>query len=125
MSFGTVNPWKCRIVGWVISLRRMIRTWSPGLTRISGPGTVPLKPIASTNTPGLVSHRISSAVSSKTLTPFSVAGSSGLLPWESVSAGKASTLSRWPSSISLTLIPACAPLAPEAPLVPAATTAPA
>ena len=62
-------------------------------------------------------------MSSNTLTPFSIVGSSGWLPWPSVSAGNASTLARWPSSISWADI-SCAPVAPLAPLAPAATVPP-
>jgi hypothetical protein len=122
MSLGTVRPWKCNTVGCVISLWRMIRTLSPEAIRISGPGTVPLNAIASTDTPGEVSHWSSVAVSSNTFTPFSITGSSGSLPWPSVSAGKAATPASCPSSISSVLtVP---PLAPAEPVDPAAATPP-
>ena len=118
MSLGTATPCRCIVVGWLISLRTTIRTWFPCCTRISGPGTVPLNPIASTKTPGLVSQRTSSAVSSNTFVPCSTLGSRGSLPAPCVFAGNASTLARWPSSISWSVIAPVAPVMPAMPLAP-------
>jgi len=110
------------IVGCDMSLWTTISTWSPRFTRISGPGTVPLYAIASTNTPGEVSHLTSVAVRSKTFAPLSFRGSTGWFPCPSVSAGKAATPASCPSSISSVLtVP---PVTPVEPVVSAEATAP-
>src|SRR5581483_4226835 len=99
-ALGTVNPWKCTVVGCVIWLFTTTRTLSPCRTRISGPGICPLKAIASTNDPGETSHLTSAAVSSKTFHPSWSVGRSGWLPVPAVSAGKASTPALWLLAIS-------------------------
>src|SRR5581483_7022319 len=72
------------VVGSGSSFLTMIRTWSPSVTRIIGPGTVPLYVYAVTLTPSKIGHCTAFVVNSKTLTPFSSRYASGCPPSVSV-----------------------------------------
>src|SRR5881396_1511955 len=66
---GTINPCQWRAVPSGKWLIRVIRTWSPAVTRIIGPGTVPSMVQASTRWPLTVSHMTCFAVNVKCLAP--------------------------------------------------------
>ncbi len=78
IALGTLRPWKCKVVGWSSLLCRITLTRSPRSTSIWGPGSIPLYAIASTTLSGSTSHRVSSAVNSKTLTPSIIRGLRGV-----------------------------------------------
>ena len=69
IALGSVRPWKCSANGWSIWFCTKNRTRSPGSTVIRGPGTCPLKAIASTTLPGETSHWTRDTVRSNTFTP--------------------------------------------------------
>src|SRR5215212_8218219 len=98
--FGTRNPCQCTTVLCGSSLVTLMRTLSPSVTRISGPGVTPLYAHASTKLPGVTSHCTTWQTRSKTLTSPSIVNSSGWPPNPSVAAGKAFIPSSCIASIS-------------------------
>src|SRR5215207_4162943 len=98
--FGTCSPCQCTAVLCGSSLVTLMRTLSPSVTRISGPGVTPLYVHASTRLPGVTSHCTTWQTRSKTLTSPSIVNSSGWPPNPSVAAGKAFTPASCIASIS-------------------------
>src|SRR3990172_2927018 len=84
IALGTSTPCQWIVVGSGSSFLTTIRIWSPSVTRIIGPGTVPLYVYAVTVTLSRIGHCTAFVVNSKTLTPFSSRYSSGCPPWVSV-----------------------------------------
>ncbi len=81
MLNGTSSPWKCTPVDIGSLLSTTMRTGSPTLTLIEGPGTVPLNVHARTVLPGETSQLASSAVRWNTFVPSGrTCGTRGVLP---------------------------------------------